>query len=392
MKAAELRVPKERTLFRVCLVFSVICWAALVISIFGILYGLLIGMFLFFAQALMIAYIRGQAVRLSPDQLPHLHAKVVEAAGKLEMPKIPEAYVMQAGGALNAFATKFFNRSFIVIFSDLIDACDPNGREVDMIIGHELGHLALGHLRWRVFLLPAMLLPWIGAAYSRACEYSCDRCGAEIAGDLDTACRGLIILAAGGKLAPQVNQRAFVAQVQETGGFWTSIYELNASHPFLPKRVAALVNWKHPGTVAIPGRSLFAYPLAPALGIASGGAGAAPLVAVAAIGIMAAIAIPQFHAYREKAQHSIDIQTMDQILRLGQDLAVAHSQQNGVWPCSIEDLDNEDLTARAADNGWELEVNCEYNYLAVFYPWNSQTHYRAVIFETGEIEGGILSD
>jgi Zn-dependent protease with chaperone function len=389
MKATELRIRKEEILFKICLIFSTIIWAALVISVVGILYGLLLGMFFFCAQALMIAYIRGHAVKLSPEQLPHLHAKVVEAASKMEITEIPEAYVMQAGGTLNAFATKFFSRNFIVIFSDLIDACDPEGKEADMIIGHELGHLALGHLRWLVFLMPARLLPWIGAAYSRACEYSCDRCGLEIVDDLDTACRGLTILAVGGKLAPQVNLPAFAAQVQETGGFWTSIYELNASHPFLPKRIAALINWKNPGTVAIPGRKIMAYPLAPALGIGAGGAAAAPLVAVAVIGIMAAIAIPQFHHYREEARQAAALQGMDQVLRDGQNLAVAHSQRNGTWPCTPEDLDDAALISKVASNGWEMEVNCEYNYLALFYPENNQTHYRAVIFETGEIEEGV---
>jgi Zn-dependent protease with chaperone function len=366
---------------------------ALVATVIGILYGLLIGFFIFVAQAMLIAYIRGDAVKLSPDQLPHLHQRVVEAAGKLEMKKVPEAYVLQAGGALNAFATKFIGRNFIVLFSDLVDACDPEGKEIDAIIGHELGHLALGHLRWLTVLAPARFLPWLGAAYSRACEYSCDRCGMEVAGDLHSACRGLSVLAAGGKLSRQVNLNASIAQAQETGGFWTSIYELNASHPFLPKRIAALVNWKRPGSIPIPGRNILAYPLAPFFGFgAVGGGAAAPRVIVAMIGIMAALAIPQFQQYREKAKHASAMQSMDQILHDCQAQAVTYTKQYGTWPCTVEDLGHSNLASLADSNGWEVQVDCQNKYVALYYPEKDQTHYRAVMFETGEIEAGVLED
>lgn len=393
MKAQQIQTDKERTLFKISLVFSIICWVALVVTVIGLLYGLMIGFFLFVAQAMFIAYIRGHAVKLSPLQLPQLHQKVVEAAGKLEMPIVPEAYVLQAGGALNAFATKFIGRNFIVIFSDLVNACDPEGKEIDTIVGHELGHLALGHLRWMIVLAPARLFPWLGAAYSRACEYSCDRCGMEVAGDLDAACRGLTVLAAGGKLSRQVNMSAYIAQAQETSGFWSSIYELNASHPFLPKRIAALINWKSPGSITIPARSMMAYPLAPFFGFGVGGAAAAPLFIVAMIGIMAAIAIPQFQQYREKAQQAAAVESMDQVLHDCQAQAVIYNtKKKGKWPCNVEALGHATLASLATSNGWEVEVNCKDKYAALYYPEKDQTLYRAVMFETGEIKAGVLED
>lgn len=393
MKAQQIQTDREKTLFKLSLVFSVICWVVLVVTIVGLLYGLMIGFFIFVAQAMLIAYLRGNAVKLSPDQLPHLYRKVVEAAGKLEMEKVPEAYVLQAGGALNAFATKFVGRNFIVVYSDLVDACDPDGREIDTIIGHELGHLALGHLRWLIVLAPARVFPWLGTAYSRACEYSCDRCGLEVAGDLESAGRGLAVLAAGGKLARQVNLQAYLAQAQETGGFWTSIYELNASHPFLPKRIAALINWKSPGSIAIPARSKLAYPLAPFFGVGVGGAAAAPMVAIAMIGIMAAIAIPQFQQYREKARQAAAIQSMDQVLHECQEKALAYNKKKkGKWPCSVEALGHATLASLADGNGWEVEVNCQDKYVAFYYPEDDQTHYRAVLLESGEIKSGIVKE
>src|SRR6202048_3338587 len=79
-------------------------------------------------------------------------------------------------GILNAFATKLLSRKFVIINSALADACtDP--RQLDFVVGHELGHLAAGHLAWNALLLPFHLVPWLGTAYSRARGYTRDRAG-----------------------------------------------------------------------------------------------------------------------------------------------------------------------------------------------------------------------
>jgi Zn-dependent protease with chaperone function len=407
MKAKTLRTRKEKNLFVVCMILSIIAWLMVLVSILGVFYGLFFGMIVFMAHALMIAYIRGNGVKLSAEQLPDIYAKVVAAAERFELPKIPDAYVMQAGGALNAFATKFIGRNFIVVYADLLEACSEEGKEADMIIGHEVGHLALGHLKWLFFLTPARILPWLGAAYSRACEYSCDRCGFEMTGELKGACTGLAILAAGGKLARRMNLKAFVAQVRELSGFWSSIYELTASHPYLAKRVAALINWKKPGTVQIPRRNLLAYPLAPFLGFGGGGAAAAPMMMVAVIGIMAAIAIPQFEKYRARAEAAASLssgianpaaavgaavqeQAMDLILNEGYRMAQDFSATNGKWPCSIEELGSRQIVQMADSNGWRMDVNCEKNYIALLYSQSGSTRYRALMLDSGDIESGMM--
>ena len=299
MNAKELRTRSERNLYIVCLIVSFIIWLVVVVTIVGALYALFIGFFIFAAHALVIAYIKGNAVKLSEHQLPAIYQKVVDDAQKLGLKTVPEAYVMQAGEMMNAFATKFFSRNFVVVYTDLLEACDENGKEMDMIIVHEIGHLALKHLKNIWLLLPAHLIPWLWPAYSRAREYSCDLCGYAVVGELNPSVKGLTILAAGGKYGQQLDISAFVNQVNDTGGFWTSVYELNASHPFLPKRVAALINYKNAGSIPVVSRNIFAYPLAPLFAFSSS-SGAGVLVMVAIIGILAAIAIPQFTAYRNK--------------------------------------------------------------------------------------------
>ena len=79
--------------------------------------------FLFLSHVVMVAYIRGSAVRLGPNQLPDLYERVRILSARVGIEKEPEAYLMQAGGALNAFATKFMRSDMIVIYSDLLEAC-----------------------------------------------------------------------------------------------------------------------------------------------------------------------------------------------------------------------------------------------------------------------------
>jgi len=147
---------------------------------------------------------------------------------------------MQAGGSLNALATKLFSANFIVLFSDLLDACGENTEARDMIIAHELGHLKAGHLRGLWFLLPGMFIPFLGGAYSRAREYTADRYGFGVIGSRDQAMLGMSILAAGGKYGPKVNLRALANQRNDLNSTWMTIGRWLSSHPPIADRIAAV--------------------------------------------------------------------------------------------------------------------------------------------------------
>jgi len=384
MDIGELRTRGERKLFTASAVVSGLVWLVVAVTVVGLLYGLLAMLFALAAHALLLAHLKGSSVRLGEDQLPQVYSRVKEACARLGLPKVPEAFLVQQGGALNAFATRFLSRDFIVVFSDLLEACGEEGREADMVIGHEAGHIALGHLRWQWFLLPARLIPWLGSAYSRACEYSCDLCGLAVAGDLDTANRGLAVLAAGGVYGRRTNLAAFSRQTGDLGGFWASVHELNASHPPLARRVAALVNRQTPGTVPVPRRNFFAYPLAPLFGLASPQGIGGLLAGVAVIGILAAIAIPNYLQMKERAE----IKLMDQaLLKINSEARVFFEEQ-GFWPCDLSDLDLPDMRGYATSRGWKIQLDCDANYAAIFYKAGGQDRYRAIFFESGQIKGG----
>ena len=215
-------------------------WVLFVVTILPAVYALILGVFFFVSHVAFIAYIRGNAVRLGPDQMPELHARVQELSKQLGLPRPPAAYVMQAGGSLNAFATRLFATNFIVLFSDLLDACKENTEARDFIVAHELGHLRAGHMRWMWFLIPGFLVPFLGSACSRAREYTSDRYGMAVARDRAAALRGLAILAAGGTNGPRVNLQALSRQREDLNFGWMTVGTWLAGHPPLAERIVAL--------------------------------------------------------------------------------------------------------------------------------------------------------
>jgi len=241
--ASSLRVDRwssERRLRVFVWLAAIALWSALAVSLVGIAYVAFLGVFFFVAHIAFITHLRGNAVRLGPDQMPELHDRVVALAERVGLAKAPEAYIVQAGGTLNALATRFLRSNFIVLYSDLLEACGDNADARDFIIAHELGHLHAGHLRLRWLILPGLFIPFLGTGYSRACEYTCDRYGLAASNDAERALDGLCILAAGGKQGPKVNRRALVAQRSDLNTVWMKIGHWLSTHPPIAHRLAAL--------------------------------------------------------------------------------------------------------------------------------------------------------
>ncbi|HEV2745567.1 MAG TPA: M48 family metalloprotease, partial [Rubrobacter sp.] len=107
------------------------------------------------------------------------------------------------------------------------------------IIGHELGHLGLGHTRLWYQLSTAYVdrVPLLGAFLSRAREFSCDRHGAYVAPQGE---EGLMLLAAGRYVYKQVDAEELLGQAHQFRGFWPVVAQLPQSHPFVVRRISAL--------------------------------------------------------------------------------------------------------------------------------------------------------
>ncbi len=219
---------------------SIALWILLFLSAIGIIYAIFFGVFFFLTHLAFIAYIRGSAVKISSEQFPEIYSTVSELCMKIGLEPVPEVYLMQQGGALNAFATRLFRSNILVLYSDLLEACGDNTTARNMIIGHELGHIKEGHLRLHWLLLPGLMIPFLGTALSRAREFTCDRYGYILAGSGEAALKGLAILSAGSVYGPKIKLETFVGQRDSLNTGAMTIGKWMSTHPPLSERIAAL--------------------------------------------------------------------------------------------------------------------------------------------------------
>lgn len=303
----NLNLPRERTYFVWVLIVSVVAWALLAISVIGLAYAALIAVFLWIGHGLLVAHLRAGSVRVDERQLLELHTAFAEVCRRLDVKEIPALYIVQSGGLLNAFATRFAGRNFVVVFSEYLEALGTTSVEMKFVLGHEIGHIRSRHILKHMILAPGLFCPLIGPAYRRAWESSCDRFGAFAAQDVDGSVRAMMVLGGGKGHGRQLSAEAFAAQYTEERGFFVSLYELTSTYPTLSRRVADIAALKQDSLAQSPKRSPMAYLLALFIpGGNFGGSGpAGAMVFVVIIGLLAAMAIPAFQKVRQNAQAKV---------------------------------------------------------------------------------------
>ena len=217
-------------------------------------------------RALRLTFLAG-AVKVSERQFPHIHALVRDGAYILDLPEVPECYVMQSP-ICNAMAIGR-DRPFVVITTGLVNLNDEE--ELRFVVGHELGHILSGHAVYRTMLLIliqlAQRIAWMPIGYLglrgiiwgleewfRKSELSCDRAGLLAGQDVDAARRALMKLA-GGPYLSELNPDAFREQAHE----YDAVPDLRDSilkvlqlqgntHPFAVVRFAELDRWATDGS------------------------------------------------------------------------------------------------------------------------------------------------
>lgn len=351
----DLVYPNERVLRAVALVFAIVLWLALLVGTVGILllYLLLFAFFALVAHSALIAHLRGNGMPITARQMPDLHERLRVAAGKLGMVQVPEAYLVNGNGMLNAFATRFLGRDFVVLLSDVVDSMEERPGAIDFYIGHELGHLQRHHLTWSKILAPALFLPLLGAAYSRAREYTCDRHGLAVCGDPEDAQFGLVALAAGKRRWRSVDLDEYSASAAHRPGFWMSLHELVGDYPWLNKRHAWLRALAKKQKPRLGGRNPVAYvfglllPRVPGLGIGGGA------LVVAYVAILAAIAIPAYQDYVSRVAVTTAMQDLAPYRAAVSRYAIDHQR----WPSTIGQLGLADFRADRGVSGVTLGEN-----------------------------------
>ncbi|HTI68251.1 MAG TPA: M48 family metallopeptidase [Caulobacteraceae bacterium] len=204
-------------------------------------YALAFVAFYWISSAVYRATAFGNMILLGSNQLPELHAMVLDGARALGMKQAPKTFLFNSNGLINAFARRLLGGRYVFLTSGLVDCNDD--QQVRFVIGHELGHHAAGHLDpvTNIIKLPAYVIPFLQPAYSRAREYTCDSIGAHLAESREISRGALQMLGCGcARLNQQMNCEAFMAQEAMVPPIFGFISEIFRSHPRLTRRVLAL--------------------------------------------------------------------------------------------------------------------------------------------------------
>lgn len=232
---------KENVYFGLVLLFGILTYIFFAFSIIGIfIIGALI-LVSFFLHGLMMAGIRRNGVKLSERQFPVLYDKAAKVSKDMGLTTVPDIYVVESEGILNAFATRFFRKNMVVLYSEIFELVEKDAeKEVLFVLAHEFAHLKRKHVVISFLLLPAMWVPFIGNAYLRACEYTCDRYAAYYVQSLEASKNALTILAIGKDMYHKVNHEVYMEQIESEFGFFAWLNEKLSTHPHLPKRLYSL--------------------------------------------------------------------------------------------------------------------------------------------------------
>ena len=238
----------EHTFYIVAVVINIITALVMFITLVGIPYLISIVTTLIVAFFINYAQQMSYSVKVTEKNFPEIYRKSVEFAGKLGLEKVPEVYVTQKNGALNAFASWCFGRRYVQLNAELVDIAYMENKDFDtvwFVMAHEFAHIYYDHvsLKYNISIFFAKLFPVIGPALSRAREYSCDKLARHLTEDKNAAdC--IAMLTAGRHLYKYVDASDYLQNTSSDGYsslevFFRFMINLCADHPITPYRMDA---------------------------------------------------------------------------------------------------------------------------------------------------------
>lgn len=222
-------------------IVAVVVFVVLTLASSGIilLVGLAGAVWGYFLNKRSLAAIKGSGVKVGPDQLAEIHAAVTTMSERLGLKAAPDVFLIETN-VINAAAVKLGKRNVILLTDDLIDACLRTGHfdALGFVLGHELGHMALGHNGWFRSYTRTVL-----RKLGRLDEYSADRVAASLLRNKEAAAHGLLILTAGPHVLPYINVEALAEQAAEVKADGLSVKaEKTMTHPLLLHRLYRTLN------------------------------------------------------------------------------------------------------------------------------------------------------
>ena len=187
------------------------------------------------------------AQRITPRTAPRMAAIVEESVARLQAGDVQVFVTPQH--ALNAYTFGLLPPKVVVLYATLFDVMDAD--EMRFVLGHELGHVRLGHT-WLNSLVGGMAgipSPYLASTllamaflwWNRACEYSGDRAGLLACGKPHKAVSALVKLAAGPGVRTHTDLQRALRRIEAEGDSAIDAFgEMLATHPRMARRIEKL--------------------------------------------------------------------------------------------------------------------------------------------------------
>ncbi len=251
------RYPNEHLILALTLilVFAVIAFTAV---------ATFCGSFLFVVIMLAISYFMNRsnhnelvqhAYPVTAQTVPEADRIVRTCAVRLRARPF-KAFIVP-GNTLNAYTFGLTEPQDVVVYAGVLSLMDED--ELRFIIGHEVGHICLGHT-WLNSLIGGMAgipSPYLAAVilyfsfrwWNRACEYSADRAGLLACGKPEKAYSALVKLVGGSAAVRSTEawQQTLRRIDTEDDRLENTLGEMLSTHPLIVRRLHALQKYAASG-------------------------------------------------------------------------------------------------------------------------------------------------
>ncbi len=210
----------------------------------------------------------GICLKANERNFPELYDSLLEACKIVDVPDIPELYLIHGTGYIKIL-TIGAKKPMIIINIDGLESL--NHEELIYVFGHELGHIKSNHL---LYHQTALILPGLGKFIANStlglgglatngvelalyqwvmmAKLTCDRCALLACQDINVATSALIKLSGlPGKYINGMVVNEFMAQAREFGNynldsldkFTKMLSFMEPMHPWTILRTAELLKW-----------------------------------------------------------------------------------------------------------------------------------------------------
>lgn len=245
----KLKNKYELPLFFICAIINAIVFFGIFImfvyfdniTIAYYIAFLLIFLNLFLSLGSTFSVTRLYSVKVDSNQFSWIYDIAREYSKILGLKKMPDIYIRQNGGIINAFASYFLFKSYVQINSDIVDTAYINNDTdaVAFILAHEMAHIAYNHnkLWYNAGILISKFIPFLYSSLSRAREYSCDNVAKKIC---PSGRHGIFLLLLGKHLYNNIDIKSYMSQALNTRGWFLFYTNLKSTHPVPVRRITAL--------------------------------------------------------------------------------------------------------------------------------------------------------